>query len=80
MQIDCSELSLAALEQQLPGLFTAELWEDAELMAVKKELNITKSKMDSMDIRCTGLLIDPHIRVQECVSNTATSTDKQSRG
>jgi hypothetical protein len=55
-QIDTSEVTLAALEQQLPTLFQAAEWHDDEMMVLKDRLNKVKDVMDNMVLECGPLL------------------------
>ena len=52
MQVDTEGITLEGFMEHILELFEAKPWEVPELIAIKEDLNVTKSKMDSMEISC----------------------------
>jgi hypothetical protein len=67
MQVVTADISLEGFLEHVPSLFQATAWEHDELLAVKADLNATKSKMDCMDIMCVPDRVSHHLLHLWCV-------------
>jgi hypothetical protein len=51
-QVNNLDIAPDALSKHIGGLFTADVWQDDDLIKTKNELNASKNKMDDIPLQC----------------------------